>query len=66
VGNEWGEAYLVLHESQDEGKSLAEKWEEQRIEHWKQMRAAWLRWDELVKEHEAYGYNRRNPYADLS
>ena len=62
MGNEWGEAYRVLYEQKNAGKTEAELWEERRLAHWKLMREAWLHHQKLVEAHERQGFNGPNPY----
>ncbi len=51
--------------NEDAGKSPAKLWEKRRIAHWELMRATWEQYNELVAEHEAHGFNGRNPYQIL-
>lgn len=66
MGNEWGEAYRNLFERKNAGKTEADLWEERRLAHWRLMRAARERYDELVAAHEAQGFNGANPFGRLS
>jgi len=54
--------FAAQREQKDAGKTPAELWEEQRLAHWKLMRAAWERWQELRQDHEAQGFNASNPF----